>query len=284
MAEIPQVKIICTQKDHGKKLGDVLRERGFSRKLITKLKRTEQGILRGQSPVRTVDTVFCGDEIILRESETGGAKPNCELKAEVLFEDEHLAVFNKPPSMPCHESIKHRGDTLSNLFAAHCPDTVFRCVNRLDRDTSGCVIVAKSAFCANALQKSCEKTYYGITEGMTLCGGRICAPIAREKESIIKRCVRNDGQYAATVFCTVARNGKYSLLRFILETGRTHQIRCHMAHIGHALTGDDMYGKKSELISRQALHCGKVTFTHPVTQERITVTAPLPKDMLSLLE
>ena len=239
---------------------------------------------RNGETIRTVDTLHCGDEIVIAENESGGAEPNPLLSVAVLFEDEHLAVFNKPPLMPCHESIKHRGDTLSNFFAAHCPDTVFRCVNRLDRDTSGCVIVAKSRFCANALQKHCEKVYYGICEGTDICGGRICAPIARERDSIIKRCVREDGQFAATTFCVVQRQGEYSLCRFILETGRTHQIRCHMAHIGHALVGDDMYGKKSGLINRQALHCGEVSFTHPVTHERITVKAPLPDDMLLVLD
>ena len=283
MAEIPTVSFVCTEKENGRRLGDILREKGFSRKLLTRLKRTERGILRNSQSIRTVDTVFCGDEIVISESETGGAEPNPKLNVTVLFEDEHLAVFDKPPMMPCHESIKHRGDTLSNFFAAHCPNTVFRCVNRLDRDTSGCVVVAKSRFCANALQKSCEKVYLGICRGLEISGGRICAPIAREKESIIKRCVREDGQFAATTFTVVKRYEDLSLCRFILETGRTHQIRCHMAHIGAPLVGDDMYGEKSGLINRQALHCGEVSFTHPVTGERLTVKAPMPSDMKRLL-
>ena len=283
VGKIPQIKITCSDKDDGRPLLDILRRHGLSRKLITRLKRTPDGITRNSLPIRTIDTVNPGDVITIAENDTGGALPNPALDVGILYEDEHLAVFDKPPLMPCHESIKHRGDTLSNFFAHHCPDTVFRCVNRLDRDTSGCVIVAKSRFCANALQKSCEKIYYGITEDMTLSGGRICAPIAREKDSIITRCVREDGQFAATVFTTAERAGRFSLCRFILETGRTHQIRCHMAYIGFPLVGDDMYGEKSSLISRQALHCGEVSFTHPVTGERLTVKSPLPEDMLRLL-
>ena len=240
--------------------------------------------LRGGLPIRTVDTVFCGDVITITESDTGGAEPNPALDVHILYEDEHLAVFDKPPMMPCHESIKHRGDTLANYFAAYCPGTVFRCVNRLDRDTSGCVVVAKSRFCANALQKSCDKVYIGICKDLSLDGGRICAPVAREKESIIKRCVRTDGQYAATNFFAVQRHGSYCLCRFVLETGRTHQIRCHMAHIGHALVGDDMYGEKSELITRQALHCAQVRFVHPVTHEKLTISAPLPDDMKRIMD
>lgn len=284
MAEIPTVTISCSLDDDNKKVGDILREHGFSRKLITRLKRTQQGITVGGKTVRTIDRVSAGDEIIICENDLGATLPNSELNVGILFEDEHLIVFDKPPLMPCHESIKHRGDTLSNFFAAHCPNTVFRCVNRLDRDTSGCVVVAKSAFCANALQRSSEKVYFGITEKMSLAGGRVCAPIARERDSIIKRCVRNDGQYAATVFCVTLRNGDYALCRFLLETGRTHQIRCHMAHIGYALVGDDMYGSQNTSISRQALHCGEVTFTHPVTKQRLTITAPLPDDMKNLMQ
>ena len=283
MAEIPEIKIICGNAENDRRLGDVLRERGFSRKSLTRLKRTDGGIICGDKPLRTVDRVHSGDVIIINESQSGAAQPNPQLEVSVLFEDEHLAVFDKPPMMPCHESIKHRGDTLSNFFAAHCPGVTFRCINRLDRDTSGCVVVAKSRFCATALQRSCDKVYYGICKGPKLSGGRICAPIAREKDSIIKRCVREDGQFAATVFSTVQRHGDYTLCRFILETGRTHQIRCHMAHIGAALVGDDMYGEKSELIQRQALHCGRVSFTHPVTGERLTVKAPMPSDMKRLI-
>lgn len=283
MAKILTVNISCLQKDNGRTVGDVLHENGFSRKLINKLKRTSGGITVSGKPVRTIDTVRAGDVIVTTEKELGGAQPNGDLKVSVLYEDEYLAVFDKPPMMPCHESIKHRGDTLSNFFAFHCPNVVFRCVNRLDRDTSGCVIVVKSRFCANSLHKSCEKIYYGIVQDLTLSGGRICAPIARENDSIIKRCVREDGQYAATVFSVVKRKGSLCLCRFILETGRTHQIRCHMAHIGSALVGDDMYGKASELISRQALHCGEVRFIHPVTHKILTVKAPLPNDMQMIM-
>ena len=187
VAEIPTVTITCTSADDGKKVGDILREHGFSRKLITRLKRTQQGITVGGKTVRTIDRVSSDDEIIICENDLGATLPNSELNVGILFEDEHLIVFDKPPLMPCHESIKHRGDTLSNFFAAHCPNTVFRCVNRLDRDTSGCVVVAKSRFCANALQKCCEKVYFGITEKMSLAGGRICAPIARERCSTCAR-------------------------------------------------------------------------------------------------
>ncbi|MBQ1535443.1 MAG: RluA family pseudouridine synthase [Ruminococcus sp.] len=283
MAEIPEIKILCGSAENDRRLGDILRERGFSRKSLTRLKRTAGGILCSGRPVRTVDKVYSGDVITLRENDNDSAQPNPDLEISILFEDEHLAIFDKPPLMPCHESIKHRGDTLSNFFAAHCPGLTFRCINRLDRDTSGCVVVAKNRFCANAVQKSCRKIYYGICKDLHTGGGRICAPIARERESIIKRCVREDGQYAATTFCVTRRFGEYALCKFILETGRTHQVRCHMAYLGSPLVGDDMYGEGSELISRQALHCGEVRFIHPVTHEKLTISAPLPDDMKRIM-
>lgn len=283
MAEIPQIVFTCTAAEHGRKLGDVLREMGFSRRQITRLKRVDGGMLCNSHPIRTVDSVSCGDVISLSEQEQASAEPNGSLAVGILYEDDYLVVFDKPPAMPCHESINHRGDTLSNFFAYHCPAAAFRCVNRLDKDTSGCVVIAKDRYSANRLHKSCKKTYLGIVSGISCGGGRICAPIARESESIIRRCVRSDGQYAATTFCVVKRSGRFALCRFVLETGRTHQIRCHTAYIGHALVGDDMYGEKSELIGRQALHCSSVSFTHPITHQTLTVNAPLPGDMKKLI-
>ena len=185
--------------------------------------------------------------------------------------------------MPCHPSIKHRDDTLGNLFAALYPSLAFRPVNRLDRNTSGCVLVAKSQRSAAMLQKSFEKTYVGIIKDLPHCGGRICAPIAREQETIIKRCVRADGQYSATDYLVRKRLGDLSLVDFFLETGRTHQIRVHSAFMGYPLLGDDLYGEASPLISRQALHCEKMTFQSPENGRIVTVAAPLPEDMLCLM-
>ena len=200
-----------------------------------------------------------------------------------LYEDSEMVVFSKPPFMPCHPSIKHRDDTLGNLFAALYPSLAFRPVNRLDRNTSGCVLVAKSQRSAAMLQKSFEKTYVGIIKDLPHCGGRICAPIAREQETIIKRCVRADGQYSATDYLVRKRLGDLSLVDFFLETGRTHQIRVHSAFMGYPLLGDDLYGEASPLISRQALHCEKMTFQSPENGRIVTVTAPLPEDMLCLM-
>ena len=268
------IKINISANDNGRKLGEILQKQGVSKRLITRLKRTEKGITRNGELIRTIDTVSEGDVILLNEQDEKLLEPNGELEVEVLYEDSQLVVFNKPPLMPVHPSIKHQGDTLGNFFAYHCPGLTFRPVNRLDRDTSGCVIVAKNQFAAKALQDSYEKVYYALCHGVfEQSEGTVSAPIAREQESIIKRCVRDDGQVAVTHYKVLRQVEKYALVEFHLENGRTHQIRVHMAYIGHPVAGDDMYGGTREDFSRQALHCGKVTFIHPVDKNRTEVTA-----------
>ena len=268
------IEITVTCDEGGKKLGEVLQKRGVSRRLITRLKRTEKGITRNGALIRTIDQVAAGDTMILNEHDEKILEPNGNLEVEILYEDNQLIIFNKPPFMPVHPSIKHQGDTLGNFFAYHCPNLTFRPVNRLDRDTSGCVIAAKNQFAAKALQDSYEKVYYALCHGFfEQKSGTVSAPIAREQESIIKRCVRSDGQTAVTHYKVLEQREKYALVEFRLENGRTHQIRVHMAHIGHPIAGDDLYGGDREDFQRQALHCGKVTFLHPVSGEKITVTA-----------
>lgn len=248
------------------------------------LKRQAMGITRNGELIRSIDTVYDGDEIILRLDDTSLLEPNGKLDVRIAFENENLVVFDKPSGMPVHPSVKHQGDTLGNYFAYVYPDLTFRPVNRLDRDTSGLCIAAKNAHAANLLQGSCEKVYFAAVHGITEESGTIDAPIARQQESIIMRCVRDDGQPAVTHYRRLEHNEKYSLEEIHLETGRTHQIRVHFAHIGHPLAGDDMYGGGREDISRQALHCGALTFTEPVSGEKITVHSELPADITSLFK
>ena len=187
-------------------------------------------------------TVNTGDIVILQFQDTKILEPNFRLCVPIAFENENLVVFDKPVGMPVHPSIKHQGDTLGNFFAAKYPDITFRPVNRLDRDTSGLCITAKNAFAAAALQNSVKKVYYAVVTGYIDGEGIIDVPIAREKDSIIKRTVRQDGQRAVTHYKAIKSGKKYSLIEIKLETGRTHQIRVHFAYIGHPLAGDDLYG------------------------------------------
>ncbi|MCR5110962.1 MAG: RluA family pseudouridine synthase [Ruminococcus sp.] len=260
------------------------KHQGVSKRLLTRLKRIDGGITRDGKLVRSIDIVEKGDEIVLRFGDDSFLEPNPDLDVDVAYESESIIVFNKPSGMPVHPSIKHQGDTLGNKFAAMFPELTFRAVNRLDRDTSGLCIVAKNAFAANLLQGKCEKVYYAAVTGEIPESGTINAPIARERESIIIRCVREDGQQAITHYKRMAYSGKYSLAEIHLETGRTHQIRVHFAYIGHPLAGDDLYGGTREDIARQALHCGQLTFNEPLTGKEITVRAELPEDIKHLTE
>lgn len=235
--------------------------------------------MRNGQTVRSIDTVYNGDEIILSLTDESFLEPNGLLKVPVAFENESLIIFDKTGGMPVHPSIKHQGDTLGNYFAYLYPELTFRPVNRLDKDTSGLCVVAKDPFAAKLLQGCCKKIYYAAVHGNIDESGTINAPIARERESIILRCVREDGQEAVTHYKRIKMNPHYSLAEINLETGRTHQIRVHFSHIGHPLAGDDMYGGYRSDISRQALHCGEISFKDPVSGEQITVKSEIPEDI-----
>lgn len=252
------------------------RSQGFSRRLLTRLKQTDNGITRNGEPIRSIDIVQPNDIVILTAEDTGSLEPNPLLSVPIAFENEDVVVFDKPSGMPVHPSVKHQGDTLGNFFAAVYPNITFRPVNRLDRDTSGLCIIAKNAHAANRLQGRCEKVYFAAVHGLIGDEGTINAPIARERDSIILRCVREDGQPSVTHYRRIAQNEHYSLAEVHLETGRTHQIRVHFSHIGHPLAGDDLYGGCRDVIPRQALHCGVMRF------DGIEVRSPLPQDILGL--
>lgn len=262
----------------------LLGRKGVSRRLLTRLKRQDMGITRNGRLIRSVDTVFPGDEIILKCPDVSRLEPNGELNVPIAFENENVVVFDKPAGMPVHPSIKHQGDTLGNFFAYLYPQLTFRPINRLDRDTSGLCIAAKNAHAANLLQGSCDKLYYAAVHGITEPAGTINAPIARQQESIILRCVRQDGQQTVTHFKRLMCSNEYSLEEIRLETGRTHQIRVHFSYMGHPLAGDDMYGGLRTHISRQALHCGELSFRDPVSGEEITVKSNIPQDILNLFD
>ena len=245
-------------------------KKGVSKRLLTKLKRIPMGITRNGSLIRSIDTVYNGDIIILKLNDEKFLEPNPKMKVPVAFENDDLIIFEKPAGMPVHPSIKHQGDTLGNFFVSIYPNLTFRPINRLDCNTSGLCAVAKNSYGASHYQEKIKKTYYAVAEGITEESGTINAPIAREKESIILRCVREDGQNAVTHYKRLLFNEKYSLLEINLETGRTHQIRVHMAYIGHSLAGDDMYGGKTDIIKRQALHCGIMEFEDKIIKSQLS--------------
>jgi len=265
-------------------LENFLTKKGVSKRLLKKLKHQQNGITRNGILIRSVDTINNGDTIVLRISDDKFLEPNGNLDIPTAYEDDNVIVFNKPAGIPVHPSLKHHNDTLGNYFAYLFPELTYRPVHRLDNYTSGLCIVAKDSHSANVLQGNFRKVYYAVVHGITDEYGTIDAPLARREDSIILRCVREDGQKAVTHYKRLKYNNKYSLLEINLETGRTHQIRVHFSHIGHPLAGDELYGGNCQDIQRQALHCGRLEFNQPVTGQHIIVNAGFPEDIKKLSE
>ena len=275
----------------GMQIDRFLKGKGYSRAIITALKKDDLLKLNGEH-IRTVDTVKSGDIISVCFKDVSGAYPNASLNAERVYDDEDIVVFDKPAGIPVHTSMGHDRDTLANLFAALYPDSYFHAVSRLDKNTSGLIVIAKNKLAASRLMSdsACRprKLYYAVTDrgfaekyGET---GEITAPIARENESIIRRIVREDGEYACTKYRVIYKSERYCLHEITLLTGRTHQIRVHFVHLGFPLIGDELYGGDTSVLSRQALHCGRLSFMHPVTGETHDISCDIPEDILSLFD
>ncbi len=275
----------------GKQVQQLLKHYGYSCAIISSLKQGD-GLKCNGNHIRTIDYLKTGDLLTVKMEDKTDIIPNSGLNIPVIYEDNDVIVFNKPPFMAVHPSLKHYDDTLANYFTALYPGMAFRSVNRLDRNTSGAVVVAKNQLSAAQLSGNPamrpKKLYYAVVSGDISqeygAEGEIAAPIARVSESIINREVRADGQYAHTVFKVIKSSSKMSFLEISLITGRTHQIRVHFSHIGYPLIGDDLYGGDTSLLNRQALHCGYVSFVHPVTKEKIDVEVPFPDDIKKIID
>lgn len=288
-----EIHYYITAEEAGLAIEPFLKKKhGYSSRTIVKLKHYPEGIRLNGIHARTIDPLSEGDDLCITFMDNDNNLDNyirSNTYVEICYEDDDVLIYNKPPFMPCHQSCGHAADTLANVFASHCDRLgqmlMYRPLNRLDRDTTGAVLIAKTRFAAASITGGFHKVYRAI-----VCGvpepreGRIDLPIRREFPEEMRRIVAEDGQRAVTNYKVVADNGEYSLVDFTLETGRTHQIRVHMSHIGYPLIGDTMYGQPSELIGRQALHCAKVAFEHPVSQEPVEAICKLPDDMAKLCE
>ncbi len=281
-----------TAAEEGRKIGDFLREKGYSRHLLRQLKETEDGLLRNGQPTFTTVALKAGDRIrvrLLEKAEGSEAIMPAPLPFEIVYEDEDLLVVNKPADMPIHPSFQNHGNTLADAltwhYQQHGEDFVYRCINRLDRDTTGLLIVAKHLLSASILsdmvgKREIHREYLAIVEGIPPENGTISAPIGRKKGSAILREVNFEtGEPAVTHFARLETRNGLSLVSLKLETGRTHQIRVHMGYIGCPLIGDYLYYPECSRISRQALHSHRLSFLHPITGKALSFTAPLPEDM-----
>ncbi|RGY02250.1 RluA family pseudouridine synthase [Blautia sp. OF03-15BH] len=278
--------------EEGRKLGDFLREKGYSRQLLRQLKETENGLLRNGQPTFMTIALKNGDRIrvrLLEKAEGSEAIMPAPLPFEIVYEDEDLLVINKPADMPIHPSFQNHGNTLADALTWHYQqqgkEFVYRCINRLDRDTTGLLIVARHQLSASILsdmvrKREIHREYLAIVEGIPPEKGTISAPIGRKEGSAILREVNFEtGEPARTHFTRLETRNGLSLVSLKLETGRTHQIRVHMAYIGCPLIGDYLYYPDHTRINRQALHSYRLSFLHPITGKALSFTAPLPEDM-----
>lgn len=274
----------------GQRLQNFLRgEIKLSLRLMRSLKRVENGIEINGEHARTVDIIHKGDTVTLNIPYTqGSAKAVSDIDLDIRYEDDDVLVVNKPALLPIHESHNHQGDTLANAVAAHLKNEgkspVFRAIGRLDKGTSGLVVCALNQHSAARLSGNIEKEYIAIPSGRYDGKGTIDAPIYRPDPMKTLRCVDPRGDRAVTHYESVKSSDTASLLKIRLETGRTHQIRVHFANLGTPLIGDFMYGAQDERIDRQSLHCARVRFVQPITDEQIECFAELPEDMQRLAD
>ena len=265
-------------------LGAYLRRKGYSQGLLATL-RIQDGVRVNNCFRRMIDPLAPGDrvQVTLRDQPSQlAANPGLDLA--VLYEDDYLLALDKPPDMLVHPASPGFDDAVGNFFTAYCPGLRFRPIGRLDRHTSGLCLVAKDQLTACCLTGSTDKDYYAVAEGLIQQDqGLIDAPLQRVAGDIIRRQVAEGGQPSRTEFQVLHRSKGLTFLRLRLLTGRTHQIRAHLAYLGHPLAGDSLYGGSTELIRRQALHCGGLRFIHPITGLPVQVLSPLPPDMAALL-
>lgn len=257
----------------------------LSTHIVQSLRHTEGSVLINGAPARVVDKVTAGDKLTLKLPEKTTPPLLWETPLDIIFEDADLLVLNKPSGVSVHPTKNHPNGTLCNAVASYlikngCEPSASRAVGRLDKVTSGVIIFAKNSFAASRLNGNLDKTYTAIVNGITDSDGTIDAPIYRPDFSKTLRAVGESGDRAITHYRALAYGDGKTLVEIKTETGRTHQIRVHFSHINHTLCGDEMYGAPTTAyLKRAALHCSEVTVTHPVKNEKMTFSAPIPNDM-----
>lgn len=285
-----------TGQEEGAKAGTLLRAvLGLSGSAVKRAKTVPGGLTLDGVPVPVSAQVRAGQtlEVLVGDTEEGSVLP-VEGPLNLRYEDEDLLILDKPAGTAVHPGPGHYGDTVGNFLAYRFHQKgvpfVFRPVNRLDRGTSGLMAVALHAHAHEILKRQLHspafrRAYLAVCEGdLPADEGVVDAPIGREEGSALRRCVRPDGAAARTRYRVLSREGGRCLVRLELETGRTHQIRVHMAHLGCPLTGDFLYGVEDRaVIGRTALHAAELALRHPITGEELAFASPLPADMARLV-
>lgn len=285
-----------TESEQGLRVEQYLRRRGYSRQNLTELKKMSESILVNGTWYYMHQKLSDGDTLTvhIQETESSEKIPPVEHPLDIIYEDEDILVVNKPAGMPIHPSMNNYYHSLANALAWYYEQQgkpfIFRCTNRLDRDTSGLTVIAKHMVSSNILSRmgyrhEIYREYLAIVRGSVVpSSGTICAPLSRKPGSVIERTVDFEhGEPAVTHYHVIEEKNGHSLVSLNLETGRTHQIRIHMKYLGFPLIGDYLYNPDMEFMDRQALHSHQLMFTHPITGEIMKFTAPLPDDMCRVL-
>ncbi len=263
----------------------------LGRGLIRRMKRGGGVFLNGEKDYLT-RRVRAGDEIKIVFYEEGTDLKPQDIPLDIVYEDNYLLVINKPAGMVVHPTGSYQDQTLANAIAHHWQmiglKARVRLVHRLDKDTSGLLMVAKEPYTLQRLLRQLGegglvREYLAVVAGSPIPSrGVIRAPIGRSTEHGVKRVISTEGKEACTFYKTIAQRSGLSLLRLNLKSGRTHQIRVHLAGLGYPLLGDPLYGPLPTDLGRQALHAWRLEFTHPRTAERQVIYCPLPADLIHL--
>ncbi len=283
--------IISTEYD-GFQIDKFLKTQGYSSANITAIKKMPNNVVINGEWVHMNRKLSAGELLTVNISEENSSEkiPAVKMDLDIVYEDEDIIVINKPAGLPIHPSLNHYEDSLANGLAFYYESQgkpfIFRCANRLDKNTSGLTVIAKHLVSANILStmvknREFHREYYAIVRGtLEQPEGTIDAPIGRVDDSIITRQVDfENGERAVTHYKVIDEKNGHSLISIHLETGRTHQIRVHFKHIGHPLIGDHLYNPDFEYMQRQALHSHRIEFVHPITKKAMEFVAPLPNDM-----
>ena len=291
------IDYIIDKDSAGLRVEQFLRRKRYSGQNLSEIKRMPKSILVNGVHYYMRQELSKGDHLQVRICETKNSEkiPPTNLPLKIIYEDEDLLVLNKPAGMPIHPSLNNYTNSMANALAYYFQSQgkpfIFRCCNRLDRDTSGLTIVSKHLVSGSILSdmtkyREVHREYLAIARGsVTPSEGTIQAPLGRKEGTIIERTVDwEHGEDAVTHYKVVKEANGHSLVSLRLETGRTHQIRIHMKYLGYPLIGDYLYNPDMEYMTRQALHSHHMEFTHPITGEHMSFTAPLPEDMARVMQ